>query len=66
MDEPHVLEPGRRLLVTAAVMVAVFIQVLDQTIANVALPHMQASLGATNFWIGHSKSSPDRPSIFFP
>src|SRR5690349_2441433 len=41
------LEPGERLLVTIAVMLAVLIQVLDTTIANVALPHMQAALGAT-------------------
>lgn len=41
------MEPGRRLLVTIAIMLAVLIQVLDTTIANVALPHMQASLGAT-------------------
>ena len=41
------LDPGRRLAVTVAVMLAVLIQVLDTTIANVALPHMQASLGAT-------------------
>ncbi len=41
------LEPGERLFVTIAVMLAVLIQVLDTTIANVALPHMQASLGAT-------------------
>ena len=40
------LDPSR-LLVTIAVMLAVLIQVLDTTIANVALPHMQASLGAT-------------------
>ena len=43
----HVLEPGRRTLVTIAVMLAVLMQVLDTTIANVALPHMQATLGAT-------------------
>ena len=43
----QVLDPGRRMLVTIAVMLAVLIQVLDTTIANVALPHMQASLGAT-------------------
>ncbi len=43
----HPLEPTERLLVTIAVMLAVLIQVLDTTIANVALPHMQASLGAT-------------------
>ena len=41
------LDPAKRLLVTIAVMLAVLIQVLDTTIANVALPHMQASLGAT-------------------
>ncbi len=35
------------MLVTIAVMLAVLIQILDTTIANVALPHMQASLGAT-------------------
>ena len=43
----QVMDPGRRALVTIAVMLAVLIQVLDTTIANVALPHMQASLGAT-------------------
>ena len=43
----HALAPGERLLVTIAVMLAVSMQVLDTTIANVALPHMQASLGAT-------------------
>ena len=47
MPTEHVLDPTRRMLVTIAVMLAVFIQVLDTTIANVALPHMQASLGAT-------------------
>ena len=41
------LEPAERFFVTIAVMLAVLIQVLDTTIANVALPHMQASLGAT-------------------
>ncbi|MEN3973432.1 DHA2 family efflux MFS transporter permease subunit [Sphingomicrobium sp. XHP0235] len=41
------LSPTRRAAVTVAVMLAVLIQVLDTTIANVALPHMQASLGAT-------------------
>lgn len=34
-------------LLTAAIMVAVIMQVLDTTIANVALPHMRASLGAS-------------------
>ncbi len=34
------------LAITCVVMLATFMQVLDSTIANVALPHMQASLGA--------------------
>ena len=41
------LPSGQRVLVTIAVMMAVLLQVLDTTIANVALPHMQASLSAT-------------------
>ena len=41
------LDPTRHFLVTVAVMLAVLMQVLDTTIANVALPHMQSSLGAT-------------------
>jgi DHA2 family multidrug resistance protein len=41
------LSAGRRAIVTVTVMMAVLLQVLDTTIANVALPHMQASLGAT-------------------
>jgi len=43
----HPLPRGQRIVVTIAVMMAVLLQVLDTTIANVALPHMQASLGAT-------------------
>jgi DHA2 family multidrug resistance protein len=43
----HPLPTGRRLIVTVGVMMAVLLQVLDTTIANVALPHMQASLSAT-------------------
>ena len=34
-------------LLTLAVMGASIIQILDSTIANVAIPHMQTSLGAT-------------------
>ena len=41
------MEPLARNLLTGAVMLAVLLQVLDTTIANVALPHMQAALGAT-------------------
>jgi MFS transporter, DHA2 family, multidrug resistance protein len=43
----HPLPSGERLIVTVGVMMAVLLQVLDTTIANVALPHMQASLSAT-------------------
>lgn len=38
---------GRRAAITAASMLAMLLQVLDTTVANVALPHMQTSLGAT-------------------
>lgn len=41
------ISPARRFAITAVVMAASLMQVLDTTIANVALPHMQASLGAT-------------------
>jgi DHA2 family multidrug resistance protein len=46
-EATHPLSSGRRLIVTIGVMTAVLLQVLDTTIANVALPHMQASLSAT-------------------
>ena len=35
-----------RGLITVAIMAAMIMQILDTTIANVALPHMQTSLGA--------------------
>jgi DHA2 family multidrug resistance protein len=35
------------LLITFSVMLATIMQSLDNTIANVALPHMQGSLSAT-------------------
>jgi DHA2 family multidrug resistance protein len=34
-------------LVTVSIMLATVMQVLDTTIANVALPHMQGSLSAS-------------------
>lgn len=43
----HELPTGRRLIVTVGIMAAVLLQVLDTTIANVALPHMQADLSAS-------------------
>src|SRR5688572_26043508 len=36
-----------KALLTVGVMLGMVIQILDTTIANVALPHMQTSLGAT-------------------
>ena len=47
MEATHEMPPGRRLALTIVVMSATLIQVLDSTIANVALPHMQAALGGT-------------------
>lgn len=46
-DRAHLVVRHKTLL-TGAVMLAVLMQVLDSTIANVALPHMEASLGATH------------------
>ena len=45
IDEPF-KEVKHRGLITASVMIAMIMVILDMTIANVALPHMQASLGA--------------------
>src|SRR5690625_3791050 len=44
MSEPA---PAHRGLITVSIMLATIIQTLDMTIANVALPDMQGSLGAT-------------------
>ncbi len=45
-DAPE-LETGNYPLMIIGVMAASLLQILDTTIANVALPHMQSSLGAT-------------------
>ncbi len=42
-----VIDPARRRVITTFLMMASFMQVLDTTIANVALPHIQGSLSAT-------------------
>jgi DHA2 family multidrug resistance protein len=39
--------PLRRALITVSIMLATIIQVVDMTIVNVALPHMQGSMSAT-------------------
>ncbi len=41
------VEVRHRGLITLAIMLATIMQVLDTTIANVALPHMQGSLSAS-------------------
>lgn len=41
------IAPIPKMIVTFAIMAATILVVLDQTIATVALPHMQAALGAT-------------------
>ena len=46
LDRPA-LEVRHKGLLTVAIMMATVMQILDTTIANVALPHMQTSLGAT-------------------
>jgi len=40
-------ESRHRTLITLSVMLATIMQALDTTIANVALPHMQGTMGAT-------------------
>lgn len=48
MDATTAREAGsRRWLITVSVMLATIMQALDTTIANVALPHMQGSMGTT-------------------
>ena len=41
------IAPSDRIMIIAGAMLATLMQVLDTTIATVALPHMQTSLGAT-------------------
>ncbi|MFH0256524.1 DHA2 family efflux MFS transporter permease subunit [Vibrio rumoiensis] len=45
--QPNEKEGAKRLLITFSVMLATIMQALDTTIANVALPHMQGAMGAT-------------------
>src|SRR3954463_6690804 len=48
---PHIptlkLDKLEHAILTVSIMMAVLLQVLDTTIANVALPHMMASMSAT-------------------
>jgi len=47
LDDRPSLEVANRGLLTIGILMAMIVYMLDATIANVALPHMQASLGAT-------------------
>ncbi|MGD8341245.1 MAG: DHA2 family efflux MFS transporter permease subunit [Gammaproteobacteria bacterium] len=47
MSGAPVADPVKRGLITAAIMLATIMQVIDMTIVNVALPHMQGALSAT-------------------
>ena len=47
-DDVPLLPTDNPLLLTIGIMTASLIQVLDSTITNVALPHMQSTLGATS------------------
>jgi DHA2 family multidrug resistance protein len=44
---PGAEKPLRRALITVSIMLATIVQVIDMTIVNVALPHMQGSMSAT-------------------
>ncbi|HWK55446.1 MAG TPA: DHA2 family efflux MFS transporter permease subunit [Hyphomicrobiales bacterium] len=47
MNMASSIDPGMKKVITFSIMLATIIQVLDTTIANVALPHMMGSLSAT-------------------
>ena len=46
-DDVALLPVQNNVLLTIGIMTASLLQILDSTIANVAIPHMQSSLGAT-------------------
>jgi len=46
-EDRAVLQTDNYWLLMTGIMLASLLQILDTTIANVAIPHMQASLGAT-------------------
>src|SRR2546427_3841547 len=46
MSDDAPLSPARRWAITLTVMMVVIMQVLDTSVTNVALPHMQGSLSA--------------------
>ena len=44
---PFALSPARKWLITISVMLITVMQILDTSITNVALPHMQGSLSTS-------------------
>jgi len=46
-DRSSAAAPGNRVAITTSIMLATFMQGVDTTITNVALPHMQGSLSAS-------------------
>ena len=46
-DDVALLPVANSVLLTIGIMTASLLQILDSTIANVAIPHMQSSLGST-------------------
>jgi len=48
LTPPAAAEEGVRFTIVIAVVLSAILEVLDSTIVNVALPHIQAAFGATN------------------
>ncbi len=46
LTDPQAVSPARRWAITLSVMMVTVMQVLDTSVTNVALPHMQGSLSA--------------------
>src|SRR5277367_1687963 len=47
MPDPQAIRPLNRRMISLSIMLAAVMQTLDSTIANVALPHMQGTLSAS-------------------
>ena len=46
VNDPQAISPARRWAITVSVMMVTVMQILDTSVTNVALPHMQGSLSA--------------------
>jgi hypothetical protein len=56
------ISPARKWAITLTVMVVAFMQILDTSVANVILPHLQGSLsaGLDEAWSSPRTSPPTR------